>query len=550
MVSSADSVRSRLPVKFSDRDDSIISGHPARSVSGPVPLTSTSPTRQAPSTTRFHLASLLSVPVIFFWNSPKRLLPILPVFFVFLWEKLADIQHKPTKPFYNNTPQDWATIFIFAFFLRYARLFCNIWGSWQYKPAPVLKNASWTSQDVTVVLPTIDPDNPKFDECILSVLENRPAAILIVTVGAKMRGRCEELAQVYRKKYTSTKIGVSAILHPSKRRQVAHAVPHVETRFTIIADDHVFWPSTNFIPSILAPFEDVRTGVVATYKRVRRTTPGEWSIPSIVNLIGCFYLLRHNWELRASNAIDGGVFVVSGRTAAYRSTLLQSKGFMERFCNEHFFFGMFGGNRGLGPDDDNFITREAYREGWDIKFQHTDDCTVETSLGDESVEKFWGQLVRWARTTFRSNPCMLRRVSDVYKWRMPFTYFAVYGAALFNFALLWDAALLVSFYLSWFTPGFFSREMGLLALWILWSKTIKLWPHILRHPSDLPLVICQILFAYFHSIIKFWALVTFWDYTWLGRNLDAVDAEAERFEDYLVEDFSFGSEASKNIGVL
>ncbi|KAK2054190.1 family 2 glycosyltransferase [Colletotrichum caudatum] len=421
----------------------------------------------------------------------------------------------------------------------------NIWGSWRYRATPVSRHPNWDRRDVTVILPTIDVGNPKFDECILSILENRPASILIVTVGAKMRALSEAAARAYRREYPSTEIGVSAILHPSKRRQVAHAVAHVRTEFTVLADDHVFWPSRDFLPSALAPFEDVNVGIVAPHKRVRRTTEGEWSMSSIINLIGCLYLLRHNWELRASNAVDGGVFVVSGRTALYRTRLLRSGGLMHRYCNERFFFGLFGGKEGLGPDDDNFLTREACRLGWDIKFQHTRDCTVETTLGDESAAKFRGQLIRWARTTFRSNPCMLRRVSGPSTWRMPFTYFAVYGAALFNFALLWDGALVFSLARSTWSDGLFSASVFKLVLWILWSKTIKLWPHILRHPADIPLLTFQILFAYVHSFIKLWACVTFYDCAWLGRNLNAVDAESKESREYLNEGFDFGNVSDK-----
>ncbi|KAK1996051.1 family 2 glycosyltransferase [Colletotrichum falcatum] len=423
------------------------------------------------------------------------------------------------------------------------QLIINIWGSWRYKATPVSCNPNWGRRDVTVILPTIDVDNPKFDECILSILENRPAAILIVTVGAKMRARCDAAAEAYRREYPSTEIGVSAVLRPSKRRQVAHAVGHVRTEFTVLADDHVFWPSRDFLPSALAPFEDVNVGIVATHKVVRRTTPGEWSMSSIINLIGCLYLLRHNWELRASNAVDGGVFVVSGRTAVYRTRFLRSGGLMRRYCNERFFFGLFGGKEGLGPDDDNFLTREAYKLGWDIKFQQTKDCTMETSLGDESAVKFRGQLIRWARTTFRSNPCMLMRVSDTV--HMPFTYFAVYGAALFNFALVWDAALILSLARSTWSDGLLSASVLKLALWILWSKTIKLWPHILRHPADISLLTCQIIFAYAHSIIKLWACVTFYDCAWLGRNLNAVSAEADEAKEHLDQGFDFGTVADR-----
>ncbi|KAK1580166.1 family 2 glycosyltransferase [Colletotrichum navitas] len=495
--------------------------------------------RRAVSSVLTSLGFLITVPLRFLFAHPVLTL------LSFAWKLTGpDLSHyisEAASAIQSKTPEYWTSAFTFLFFLRYTRLIINIWGSWRYKAAPLSRHPTWGRRDVTVILPTIDVDSPKFDECILSILENRPAAVLIVTVGAKMRAQSEAAARAYRREYPSTEIGVSAILHPSKRRQIAHAVAHVRTEFTVLADDHVFWPSRDFIPAALAPFEDVNVGIVATHKRVRRTTPGEWSISSIINLIGCLYLLRHNWELRASNAIDGGVFVVSGRTAVYRTRLLRSSGLMHRYCNEHFFFGLFGGKEGLGPDDDNFLTREAYRHGWDIKFQDTKDCTIETTLGDESAAKFRGQLVRWARTTFRSNPCMLRRVSDFSTWRMPFTYFAVYGAALFNFALLWDAALILSLARSTWSNGLFSVSVFKLVLWILWSKTIKLWPHILRYPADIPLLTCQLIFAYVHSFIKLWACITFYDCAWLGRNLNAVDAESKESKEYLDKGFDFGN---------
>lgn len=443
------------------------------------------------------------------------------------------------------TTEDWASIFAVLLFLRYSRLIVNMWGYWfAYRPSPIAANPAWTPKDVSVILPTVDPNNPKFNECIRSILDNRPAAVLIVTVGAAMRESLERIVERHRRAHPDVEIGISAVLHPSKRRQVAHAVPHVRTEFTVLADDHVFWPSKNFLHAALAPFEDRRVGVVATHKRVRRTTPGRWSVASVLNMIGCFYLERHNWELAASNAIDGGVFVVSGRTAVYRSRLLKATDLMRRFCDERFFFGLLGGEGGLGPDDDNFLTREAFKRGWLIKYQETRDCVIETTIGDESISKFRGQLVRWARTTFRSNPCMLINDRSSTLDRMPFTYVAVYQAALFNFALLWDAAIVWSYCHSWRFDGLFSTGMYQLVGWMMFTKIVKILPHFARHPEDFPLIIFQILFAYLHSFVKFWALITFWDCAWAGRNLDAIDAESEHYGYALDETFSWAENSA------
>lgn len=334
----------------------------------------------------------------------------------------------------------WAMAFWSIFALRYTRLLGHLIGSRIYRPSPIAEVPAYSRHHVTVIVPTVDPRNADFAKCIKSILLNQPAALMVVTVGAVLREECARVLQSLSPHASNTHISVSAVSQASKRRQVAHAMPHVKTPVTILADDHVFWPSQDFLPSVLAPFEDVRVGIVAIPKRVVRTTPGLDTWPSIVNFIACNYLQRHNWELRASNAIDGGVFVVSGRTAAYRTEFLADADLLASYAHERFFMGLFGGEQGLGPDDDNFLTREAMKRGWLIRFQDTEDATIITTLGE--WPKFGGQLVRWARTTVRSNPVMLRDPS--FLRRYPWSAAMVYWAGLVNFALVWDLALLVS----------------------------------------------------------------------------------------------------------
>lgn len=421
---------------------------------------------------------------------------------------------------------NWFTIFWVLFLLRYGRLIGHCIGYYfRYRPSPTFSGQYFDHQDVSVILPTVQPNGPDFEECVRSILKNDPAALLVVTVGDGLLAECTKVLKKLVPNDCATKVSVSALNIASKRRQVAHAVPEIRTTFTVLADDHVFWPSTDFLQSIIAPFEDSNVGVVAPVKRVRRTTPGEWSWDSVINFIACNYLQRHNWELRASNAIDGGVFVVSGRTAAYRTRFLQSPGLLRRLCNEKFFFGLFGGDQGLGPDDDNFLTREIIAKGYKIRFQDTVEATVETTLGE--WPKFRGQLLRWARTTFRSNPVMLRNLD--FLCRYPWSYFMVYIAGMINFAILWDAALMVTLWNSTSTEHK-SFAMFMLVAWIVFTKTIKIIPHFWRHPSDLLLLPAQIAFAYTHSFIKFWALVTFWDCDWSGRKLDDIQVDGKQFD--------------------
>lgn len=109
----------------------------------------------------------------------------------------------------------------------------------------------------------------------------------------------------------------------------------------------------------------------------KQYTAGFW------NTIGGLYLQCHNFELRASNAADGGVFTVSGRTSLIRTSIVNNRRFTDQYTNEYILQcgGLF---QGVGPvvsDDDNFLTRWATSHGWDVKMQFSEEATITIVLG-------------------------------------------------------------------------------------------------------------------------------------------------------------------------
>lgn len=407
--------------------------------------------------------------------------------------------------------------FVFLFIFRYLRLVVHLVSFWCfYQPAPVPNRPTVRPSDCTIILPTVDPENRDFEECLTSCLLNSPASIVIVSVGGVMAERTKSIVGPYQQRFPSTHIRVKPSTVANKRIQVAHGLQYVSTKITVLLDDHVFWPSARFLPTMLAPFEDPRVGIVGTNKRVRRTDTG-FNIKSFWNMLGALYLERHNFEIRATNAMDGGVFVVSGRTSAHRSQILTDPQFIQGFTNERFFFDQFGP---LNADDDNFITRWNVRHGYKIKIQYCRDACIETTLG--TYPKFLSQCLRWVRTTWRSNSASL--FTDRTVWRtQPWCVYAVYLTSFVNFALFYDAALiytLVNSKLGSEVPG----ALSYLLRWIFISKMVKLTPYFLREPQDLIMLPGYFLFAYFHSLIKLYAGLTFWETNWCGRNLDAINS--------------------------
>ncbi|RAO73394.1 uncharacterized protein BHQ10_009406 [Talaromyces amestolkiae] len=409
--------------------------------------------------------------------------------------------------------------FLFLFAFRYLRLIVHIISYWVlYRPTPNPQKPRFRPRNVTVIVPTVDPENENFVECISSIISNHPKKLIIVVPSKEMVKLTEKILASSQLRCKKVPISVLRAVQANKRVQVACAIPQVGTAITIIADDHVFWRSPKFLSTILAPFEDPKVGAVGTNKRARRTEKG-FTAAAFWNMLGAAYLERQNFDVRATNALDGGVFVNSGRTSAHRTSILQSPEFLKGYLNERFFFSLFGP---LNCDDDNYITRYEVRHGWDIKIQHCADGLMETSLG--TYPKFFSQCLRWSRTTWRSNSASLFTDRTVW-YRQPWCVYAVYLTSFVNFAFFYDFALVYCFlHTTWAST---SATVCLL-VWIFASKLVKLIPHFCNHPKDLIFLPGYYVFGYFHSVIKLYALFTFWDVTWSGRQLDCIDTDKEK----------------------
>jgi hypothetical protein len=112
----------------------------------------------------------------------------------------------------------------------------------------------------------------------------------------------------------------------------------------------------------------------------------------------------------------------------------------------------------------------------------------------------------------------------------PWSLYAVFQTTVTQWAFAFDVALLGLFYLTLCEAGYYeeprvaagpdredaspsaSCERSLLwALFLghyLFSKTVKLIPHLLRNPGDVRFVPVSVLFGYFHNLIKLYGCIT------------------------------------------
>ncbi|KAJ9651815.1 hypothetical protein H2198_008940 [Neophaeococcomyces mojaviensis] len=407
---------------------------------------------------------------------------------------------------------DWNHLFMLLLILRYYRLVVHILAYlFWYKAIPLLPNPTVTPQNVHVIIPADDPENKDFVRCVTSVLAHNPGFVTVLTASIDIKHKADAaLAHLMPAQ-------VRVVVEPmaNERHQFTHVfndlakdIDSNKDTIVVLIDDHVWWPSPNFLVNLIAPLEDKKVGGVVTNKRVQRERGNSFA-DSFLNFIACAYLERHKFETTAANAIDGGIFVVSGRTCAVRASIVLRKDFREGLANEHFFGP-------LNLDDDNYITRFIIQNGWKIKLQNMGyDTLMVTSLSTISgYNKLRGQLLRWAHSQWRSNATTLFRDRAVWT-KQPWSFHTIFITWFFNFALPCDALLLYLWHKSnseWVTI------YHILAL--LWgSKMVKLIPFFWRHPQDLWLFPAYVFFAYFHSFIKLWSVITCWDHSWSGQNL-------------------------------
>lgn len=388
-------------------------------------------------------------------------------------------------------------------FWRYFRLVVNLVSAWTLKPIRPAHVPMFTSQDVTVVLPTLGSDEPTFRRCLLSINACRPKAVILITPKPDIvRKVCEDHGLSHFQILTAPKA--------NKRLQMIQGIDYVKTPISVFADDDVFWPQT-FLIYLLAAFEDDSVGAVGPTITLERPENG-----NVWDFLSACYLERWKFHMCATSHIDGGMACLSGRTNAVRSEIIQAEDFKTQFANETWFFGIPLSK----ADDDNFVTRWLVNHGWKIKIQVAPQARITTVLANNSA--FIGQCIRWYRTTWRSNITSMFVERRIWK-DQPWSSYALHLSTFNPPAAIFEALLGYLLFHAYDNGQPFSmfpatRLMAfiILAIWILFTKTVKLWPHFSRYPEDLKFLPAMIAFSYFHGLIKIHCFMTLHKTTWAG----------------------------------
>ncbi|KAF2651947.1 glycosyltransferase family 2 protein, partial [Lophiostoma macrostomum CBS 122681] len=391
---------------------------------------------------------------------------------------------------------------------RYVRALVNWLAHSSYKATPIPLNPPFDPSDLTVVIPTTSLQTPTLHAVVRSILPHPVHTIIITAAGPTASFEISP----FQAAFTDPRILIIHQDKPNRRQQTAAAMSLITTPLLLISDDHTFWPTTpSFLPTLLAPFTSPTIGAVAPVLSAIHDPHPTPSWAGFWNAMGCLYLWRRTHEFLATNTLDRGVSCLSSRFFLIRTAIYADPAFLAEYLNEYVFWGRVGP---LNVDDDKFHTRWLATQGWDVKIQYTEECVLDTELG--KWPKFADQVLRWNRTTWRSNPRALFTERSAWR-RFPWTTYAVLMYSFARFTLFYEVGM------AWLLDAGL-RECGLenwcglarvlLVVWIVGMKGLKVEGYFRRYPADLVYAPGYLLFGWMCTFVKVLALLTCWNKHW------------------------------------
>ncbi|KAA1374814.1 glycosyltransferase [Aeromicrobium fastidiosum] len=384
------------------------------------------------------------------------------------------------------------------------------WGVWLLRKVLSATSRPTVNEfetSVSVVVPSFHEDPDVLMRCLATWRHQAPDRILIVldVADTEAQRRIEALGDPT----------VEAVMfqHRGKRSALGVGMRMVDTELVVLVDSDTAWDE-GLLAAVQMPFADPAIGAVSTRQNVYRPSTSIWRRVAdwIIDLRYCDYA--------PAMGRFGGVICASGRTAAYRSSVV-----LPRIADlEH---EIFLGRECIAGDDGRLtwlVLSQGYRVG------HQDSARA-LSMFPDTFRAFVKQRIRWSRNSYR---CYLTAIRNGWIFRVPFISQLTVMQILFTPVTMAVAMTYVVLSLRSEHPG---ATLGLACSWLMIGRGIRSLSHLRRRPQDiwlLPLV--SVVVAFIALPIKVYALVTMNKQGWLTRTDDSIGGEGQSEKSVTVPD--------------
>lgn len=350
----------------------------------------------------------------------------------------------------------------------------------------------------TVVVPSFREDPDVLLRCLQTWVRQGPSRIVIVldVDDVEAQRRIEAL--------NIPTVEVVMFLHRGKRSALGVGIRMVDTELIVFVDSDTAWDE-GVLAAVQMPFIDPAVGAVSTRQNVYMPQSSVWR-----RVADWIIDLRYTDYAPAMGRF-GGIICASGRTAAYRRSVIQPR--VEDLEHEIFF------GKECVAGDDGRMTWLVLSQGFRVAHQ---DSARALSMFPGTFRAFVKQRVRWSRNSYR---CYLTAIRHGWVFKVPLisqiTMMQILLTPFTMFIALAYIALSVRSDHPWLA-------LGLAVVWLFVGRGIRGMSHLWRRPEDialLPLVTLVIILVALP--IKVFALFTMNTQGWLTRSATTRGGEGQ-----------------------
>jgi len=272
----------------------------------------------------------------------------------------------------------------------------------------------------------------------------------------------------------------------------------VTTSIIVFCDDDVMWPKS-MLGWCLYPFEDSQIGAGGT----SQAAMPDGNFMTIWEILASYRLSMRNVEISATAFIDSGISCLSGRTACYRTYMVQDPAFSQAFLNE-----IWRGKYHQHSGDDKFLTRWVQSHNMRTWIQACDEAELITTFKPNWM--FLIQLLRWTRNTWRSDIRALFYERFIWK-SSPYTAFTMFDRLFNPITLCYGIVYMLVRMVNHKPLSNHIAQSNIVLtyfLWLLMIRFVKYWPHLIRRPQDLMALPLFVMFQYMFIFMKIYCLFT------------------------------------------
>jgi hyaluronan synthase len=346
-------------------------------------------------------------------------------------------------------------------------------------------------------VPSFREDATILLQCLGTWLAQNPTEVIVVIDTEDVEGQAA-LAAV-----DDPRLRVIVFAHEGKRSALGVGVRAARSEIVVLSDSDTLW-TPGLLANVQMPFVDPQVGAVGTQQNVYQRTSSIWR-----RIADWMVNLRY-YDYVPAMGRKGAVICVSGRTAAYRRSVIVP--LMPNLEHEFFL-----GRRCIAGDDGR-LTWLVLASGYKTVHQRSAQAL---SMFPSTFRAFVKQRVRWSRNSART---YLTALWKGWLWRVPF----VSKVTVLQILLTPVTMGLTLGYLVFSRLELTWTGAGVAAAWLLVGRGIRGYSHLRRHPQELLLLPLYALVVVFVALpIKTYAILTMNKQGWLTRRKDSVGGEGQ-----------------------